>query len=150
MDSKTTDSPANSDMTQGTYTLLLELEAPTSIRFGAAGTRHLDVGFYAYTGSAMGPGGFSRIDRHREVCAGTNGTRHWHIDYLLGAAETTWVGVWSAAVGKECDIAQALPGTVIVGIGASDCACESHLRYSSTRETLVDKLDAIYREFSRS
>lgn len=134
-------------MEHGTYTLLLELETTTSITFGAAGTRHLDAGYYAYTGSALGPGGLSRVDRHRNVCDGTNMTRQWHIDYLLGAAETTWVGVWSAAVAKECDIAQKLPGTAVEGIGASDCQCESHLTYSSMRDTLVNELDAIYKRF---
>ncbi|MEF8771936.1 GIY-YIG nuclease family protein [Halodesulfurarchaeum sp.] len=136
-------------MDQGTYTLLLELETTTSITFGAAGTRRLDAGYYAYTGSALGPGGLSRVDRHRKVCDGTNMTRQWHIDYLLGAAETTWVGVWSAAVARECDYAETLPGTAIEGIGASDCACESHLSYSSTRDRLVNELEAIYNGFSR-
>lgn len=135
-------------MDQGTYTLLLELETSTAITFGAAGTRHLDAGYYAYTGSAMGPGGLSRVNRHRKVCVGTNETRHWHIDYLLGSSETTWVGVWSAAVANECDIAQTLPGTGIEGICASDCACVSHLTYSSSRDTLVNGLEATYSDFN--
>jgi Uri superfamily endonuclease len=131
-------------MDSGTYTLLLELEPATVITFGAAGTRHLPAGYYVYTGSAFGPGGLTRVNRHREVCTGTNTTRHWHIDYLLGASESSWDEVWTAPVARECVIAESVPGTPIEGIGASDCGCDSHLTYNPSRNELVDELESRY------
>ena len=136
-------------MNTGTYTLLLELEAKTSITFGAAGTRHLKAGYYAYTGSALGPGGLSRVDRHRAVCTGANPTRHWHVDYILGASETTWEGSWTAPVDAECRVARTIPGKPIAGIGATDCDCDSHLTYSPERRLLVDGLESVYEQLNR-
>jgi hypothetical protein len=40
----------------GTYTLLVELPEGTYLEIGALGTRTLDAGWYAYTGSALGSG----------------------------------------------------------------------------------------------
>lgn len=131
-------------MDGGTYTIVLELEAGTTIEFGAAGKRSLDPGLYAYTGSAFGPGGLSRVDRHRRVFRGESNTRHWHIDYLLGAPETDWVDVRTTPADAECTIARALPGESIEGIGASDCDCGSHLTAAASRERLLEKLDRQY------
>lgn len=118
---------------QGTYTLVIELTDPATITFGAAGDRDLAAGGYAYTGSAFGAGGFSRIDRHRELAAGDRDTRHWHIDYLLGHPATTIVDVVrTVEEDVECGVAQAVSAaaTPIDGIGASDCNCSTHLAYA--------------------
>ena len=124
-------------MEPGTYTLLLELERPASIEFGAAGTRDLDAGYYAYTGSAFGPGGLSRVSRHQRVAAGENDTRHWHIDYLLGHRAVEYLDWWdSPGRNAECEIASSLIGDPIPGLGATDCGCSSHLRYHPEREPL--------------
>lgn len=132
-------------MERGTYTLLVALEVPTEIEFGAAGRRELEAGWYAYTGSAFGPGGLKRVDRHRRVADGRNETRHWHVDYLLGARDTTLEGVWTGpGLDAECDVAKSLPGEPIQGIGATDCSCPSHLTYSSSKATLVEEIDAAY------
>ncbi len=72
----------------GTYTLLIALAKPATIAVGALGECEFSAGRYAYTGSAFGPGGFSRVDRHREVASGDRDVRHWHIDYLLGHPRT--------------------------------------------------------------
>ncbi|MDR5657078.1 MAG: GIY-YIG nuclease family protein [Halobacteriota archaeon] len=128
-------------MGPGTYTVLVKLDTARPITFGAAGERSLDAGYYAYTGSAFGPGGLSRVDRHRRVAAGENDTRHWHVDYLLGAEGTSWVGVWiTPEADRECEIARSLSGDPITGIGATDCSCVSHLTYSADRESLVDSI----------
>jgi len=71
-------------VTGGTYTLVLELDRADSIEVGALGEHRFPAGWYAYTGSAFGTGGFARVDRHYELAAGERSTRHWHIDYLLG------------------------------------------------------------------
>ena len=67
----------------GIYSLLLELKEDMCITVGALGVIKFPAGYYSYTGSARGGGGFSRIMRHLDVAAGLNPTRRWHIDYLL-------------------------------------------------------------------
>lgn len=122
---------------KGTYTLLVELATPAEIEFGAKGTRELDSGWYAYTGSAFGRGGFSRVARHARVAAGENDARHWHVDYLLGHDGTALVDdVRTEGSDVECDVARQLGGEVtsISGIGASDCDCDTHLHFSAERE----------------
>ena len=134
-------------MEPGTYTLLLELETGTTVTFGAAGPRDLEAGYYVYTGSAFGPGGLSRVDRHRRVARGTNPTRHWHVDYLLGEPSLAWLGAWvSPNRNAECEIARGLPGRSITGIGATDCDCESHLGTHSSRQELLTVLQTVHEE----
>jgi len=131
-------------VTPGTYTLLLSLSAPATITFGAAGERHLDRGWYAYTGSAFGPGGLSRVERHRRVAAGEHDVRHWHVDYLTGHPGTCLDAVYvTEDADRECDIAQALAdaGEPIPGLGASDCDCETHVAYAPERGTLATVAD---------
>lgn len=112
----------------GTYSLLVELTTPAVIEVGALGEIAFDAGRYAYTGSAFGPGGFARIDRHRELAAGERDVRHWHVDYLLGHPEATIEAVWiSPGTDRECSIAGSLPGGAVAGFGSSDCDCETHL-----------------------
>ncbi len=72
----------------GTYVLVIDVSRSTTIDVGALGDREFTAGAYAYVGSAFGPGGFSRVDRHRELAAGDRETRHWHVDYLLGHPAT--------------------------------------------------------------
>ena len=120
----------------GTYTLLVRLAEPTDIEVGALGTHRFEVGWYGYTGSALGAGGFSRIDRHGEVATGERDTRHWHIDYLLGQPDATLVADVRTEADVECAVARALPTGPVAGFGASDCDCESHLTYAPDRETL--------------
>jgi len=129
----------------GTYTILAELPTDATIRFGAVGERRLAAGWYAYVGSALGPGGFARLTRHHDIASGTNNTRHWHIDYLLGHAETSIVDtVKTAGCAAECRIAQAIDGTPIDGIGASDCSCGSHLVFSDDHERLQASVETAH------
>jgi len=128
-------------VTSGTYTLLIELPESATITFGAAGERELSAGVYAYTGSAFGPGGFSRVDRHRRVASGENDARHWHIDYLLGHSGTRIVEVVrSADADAECAVSQRLPGEPVEGVGASDCGCDTHLVYGGRGEAFPDEV----------
>lgn len=131
------------ESTVGTYTLVLELAAPATVEVGALGAREFDAGSYAYTGSAFGPGGFARVDRHRELCAGERDARHWHVDYLLGHPDVTVEAVVRTAEADiECPVSRALAGDVdgehsatgrerIPDFGASDCDCASHLVYAA-------------------
>lgn len=61
--------PPAEDTTGGTYTLLIALADQTTHEVGRLGRVDLPAGHYAYTGSALGPGGFARVDRHRAVAA---------------------------------------------------------------------------------
>lgn len=126
-------------VTSGTYTLLIALPEAATITFGAAGERDLQAGVYAYTGSAFGPGGFSRIDRHRRVATGKNDARHWHVDYLLGHPGTRITDVVrSAGADVECAVSRRLPGEPVPGIGASDCDCHTHLVHLGQGQALDD------------
>jgi Uri superfamily endonuclease len=60
----------------GSYLLVIECETPTEIEVGALGTLGFEAGYYGYVGSAFGPGGLSRVDRHRRVAAGDHEVRH--------------------------------------------------------------------------
>ncbi|ELZ39528.1 GIY-YIG nuclease family protein [Halorubrum tebenquichense] len=117
-----------SDADGGSYTLVVDLAADATLSAGALGEHRLPTGAYAYTGSALGSGGFSRVDRHRRTARGDHDVRHWHVDYLLGhpAARIDRV-VRSRGVDVECAVARQLPDGPIDGFGASDCDCPSHL-----------------------
>ncbi len=122
----------------GTYTLVVSLAEPATIEVGALGERRFSKGWYAYTGSAFGPGGFSRVDRHRDLARGEREVRHWHIDYLLGHPDTTIeTVVRTPDRDVECAVARALPDAGIPGFGASDCDCESHLARAEEEAALL-------------
>lgn len=160
-DRATEDRPADTTAEGGTYTLLLVRDDPGEITVGALGTVDLPAGAYAYVGSALGTGGFARVDRHRRVAAGEHDTRHWHVDYLTGDPHTRLVDVvTTAGVDAECRIAGEIrrrlrgdedhgaaaprrPATApIADFGASDCPCRTHLFGHES----VDRLRSVVRE----
>ncbi|WP_137289106.1 GIY-YIG nuclease family protein [Natronorubrum halophilum] len=123
----------------GTYVLVVNLPRAATIEVGALGRIEFDAGAYAYVGSAFGPGGFARVDRHRALAAGDRDTRHWHIDYLLGHSETTLeTAITFPDADRECELADRLPGERVVGFGASDCDCTAHLLDAFGLETVRD------------
>ncbi|SFR86521.1 Uri superfamily endonuclease [Halomicrobium zhouii] len=134
-------------MAAGTYTLVVERTASDAVEVGALGAVSLPVGWYAYVGSAFGPGGFSRVDRHREVASGERDVRHWHVDYLLGDPATRLdAAVKTADVDAECAIAARIDGERVAAFGASDCGCESHLVYREKRDLLVESVERAHRD----
>jgi Uri superfamily endonuclease len=120
---------------KGTYLLLARLDQSVQMAVGKLGTFRFDAGWYAYAGSALGPGGLpARLARH----ARADKRMHWHIDYLLQHAvlETTWQTPQPERL--ECAWATAmlgLPGahTPAPGFGASDCRCTTHLVFFARR-----------------
>jgi len=125
------------DSTGGTYTLLVEFAAPAAVEVGALGEYPFDAGVYAYTGSALGAGGFARVDRHRRTARGEHGVRHWHVDHLLGHPDAGIDRVVrSVGADVECAVAERLPPGPVDGFGASDCGCESHLAAADEGEPL--------------
>jgi endonuclease-3 len=130
----------------GTYVLVVDLPEPTALAVGALGEHRLPAGAYLYVGSALGSGGFARVDRHRRVAAGEHDVRHWHVDALLGHPTTSLADVL-VAEGRavECATARALVADPAVpGFGASDCDCTAHLaRRESTVTAARDARDAL-------
>jgi endonuclease-3 len=134
----------------GTYVLLFERAAPGDVTVGALGDVAFPAGSYAYVGSALGPGGFDRIDRHRRVAAGDHDVRHWHVDYLGGAPATRLVDAPTApGVDAECAVAERLRdaglGEPVSGFGASDCGCRSHLFGPAATTELRTAVSEAYR-----
>lgn len=139
------DDQVGTDAAGGTYTLVVELERDATIEVGALGEVRFGAGWYAYVGSAQGPGGFSRIRRHREIATGDREVRHWHLDYLLGHQAASIERVFrTAGVDAECQVAGALEGERIPGFGCSDCGCESHLVSRRSRGLLVGSIERVY------
>jgi Uri superfamily endonuclease len=157
---------AETDAAGGTYTLVVELFETATIEVGTLGTHTFHPGWYAYVGSALGTGGFSRLDRHRELARGARDVRHWHIDYLLGHAETDVDTVLkTGGVDGECSVAERLdvrllgePGDGVDSntsteptcfdvpeFGCSDCRCRSHLFYSDRRAPLLGAVESAHR-----
>ena len=141
-DAPSLETPEGRSGVPGTYVLLIGLAAAGRIEVGALGPFAFSPGLYTYVGSAFGPGGLSRVDRHRELAAGERDVRHWHVDYLAGRPETTLQAVILAPrVDAECTVARALcracGDSAVPGFGASDCPCRSHLaRVSNVRTAL--------------
>lgn len=115
----------------GTYALVMRLSHRLAIDVGQLGRFEFPAGWYAYVGSAVGPGGLAaRVGRHRRASK----TLHWHVDYLRAHARA--IAVWYA-IGdwdRECAWAAALsilPGASVPvpGFGSSDCRCAAHLIY---------------------
>nr|WP_229663760.1 GIY-YIG nuclease family protein [Halobellus salinus] len=126
------------DAPPGTYVLVFGVDPGATIDVGALGTAEFPSGAYAYVGSAFGPSGLGRVDRHRRVAAGSHDVRHWHVDYLGGHAAASLDAVVAAPDADiECRLAAALRDGVagadsdgdapLPGFGASDCDCPAHL-----------------------
>ena len=129
----------------GTYTLVFTLPQAVTIEVGALGTHRFPAGGYCYTGSALGSGGFSRVERHRSVAAGEHEVRHWHIDYFGGHDATELVTV-ERLYGQdaECAVAAALGSGPVPGFGASDCGCVSHFARYDTATAAVEAVRSVY------
>jgi endonuclease-3 len=91
-------------------------------------------GFYAYVGSAMGPAGFKRVERHLDVSSGRLKTKKWHVDYVLTVAKVVETIEITTQQTIECKVARELLENAslacIENFGSSDCRCRSHLFYS--------------------
>jgi len=119
------------DMTPlpGTYALLMFAGRDHLIQVGRMGRLGTGIGFYAYVGSAFGPGGLkARIRHHLRTAA----SPHWHIDYLRPYIEirAVWYSTdpmprehrWAALFRKMPHVDTPCPG-----FGATDCSCPAHL-----------------------
>ena len=123
--------------TSGIYTLLLFLSKQVCLNIGRLGKQRFPMGYYTYTGSALGKGASSlkhRIARHLRK----EKRRFWHIDYLLANKNVSVEAVIVAETNEnmECKTNQHIKTIMeakvpVKGFGASDCRknCKSHLLY---------------------
>ncbi|MFY9750646.1 MAG: GIY-YIG nuclease family protein [Methanoregula sp.] len=119
-------------MDKGIYCLVLKNPACT-VRVGALGPVSFAAGWHCYIGSALGPGGLVRLERHFRLAEHRDRRPKWHIDYLLTDPRFRVAYAVSApSTGRlECLLASALApgGTAVDQFGCSDCDCPSHLLY---------------------
>ena len=119
----------------GTYVLVLSSRSTNLIKIGRLGALQLQSGFYLYVGSALGPGGVrARLAHHLKLSR----RPHWHIDYLRAhtGVEDIWYRldtrrfehVWAEHIGLAEEASVPL-----VGLGSTDCGCESHLFFFAQR-----------------
>ena len=68
---------------RGTYILILRLDRTRTLQVGSLGRFRFPGGYFAYVGSAFGPGGLGgRLKHHLNPSA----PAHWHIDTLRKVA----------------------------------------------------------------
>lgn len=115
-------------MDTGIYCLLLA-NGPAEVTVGSLGTLRFRRGWHLYVGSARGPGGLVRVQRHLRTHRDRDRPPRWHIDYLLLSPSFRLRSVLSARTGEdlECRLAEALGPPLVPGFGCSDCTCRSHL-----------------------
>ncbi len=141
---------------RGTYTLILACGRPMRVRFGRLGSARLKVGYYLYTGSALGRGAVSlegRLMRHKRSCK----RKKWHVDYLTSRQKFRFKGAVCLISNKrlECGINAAIRAkfhvhSILPHLGASDCSCDGHLLrvVSHLGEAkLLQKLERVYAGF---
>jgi Uri superfamily endonuclease len=111
----------------GTYILLFHMTKDSTLRVGKLGRFTFPAGYCLYVGSAMGRGGISgRLKHHLSPSE----VLHWHIDYLgkVASLEEIWYQE-SQARQEHCwaTLLNTLGSLPVVGFGASDCRCQTHL-----------------------
>ena len=129
---------------KGVYILILKFDEESDFQIGKLGKLHFRNGYYAYIGSALGTGGFKRVERHLNVSTGKNPTRKWHIDYLLPRSKIVYAILLPTEYTIECKVARGIRKisgmSIIPGFGCTDCMCETHLMYTENdpRNMIID------------
>ncbi len=144
---------------KGIYTLIIFNSSDSNLKIGRLGTWNFPKGFYTYTGSGLGVGASSlinRVSRHLKI----KKRKFWHIDYFLADKKTFLVDIFATLnnIKQECEINHLLKGIkgskiIVPGFGASDCKknCESHLLFFPKipeKDILIRKVKKVYIEFS--
>ncbi len=131
----------------GTYASILHLPAAKWIQVGKLGEFRFPGGYYAYVGSAFGPGGLAgRLSRHVALANKNKPASqplHWHIDYLSQEARLVEIWFSQQAAQREhtwAGLIERLPGASIPALrfGASDCRCRSHLFHFTQQPVWAD------------
>ncbi len=139
-------------MEKGIYTLIISLSTDRDLEIGSLGRVHFGAGYYAYTGSARGPGGLARVERHLSVMEGTNTAQRWHIDRLLPFSTLVEVVATKTEKDLECAIAKKIGEQLsfVEKFGCTDCRCPSHLHFSKGREDILLVVKSAHAHASRS
>lgn len=120
-------------MDKGIYCLVLKNPSCTAT-VGALGDLAFLSGWHCYVGSALGPGGLARLERHLKLAKNKDRKPKWHIDYLLTSPQFAVAYAVSAPTTDplECRLAEALARSMtgVSRFGCSDCDCPSHLFFS--------------------
>jgi len=132
----------------GIYTLVLYMSRALEIQIASLGVLEFAPGYYCYTGSARGPGGLKRVDRHIQVLLGQKKTRRWHIDYLLPHTSFLQAFVTRTTLDLECQIAARIGERLVPvrGFGCTDCCCISHLHYSDDLPRMLEAVGQAHHE----
>jgi Uri superfamily endonuclease len=135
----------------GIYTLVLCLDQDRQVQVGLLRVIDFAVGFYSYTGSARGPGGLKRVDRHLSLLQGKRSPKRWHIDYLLPHTSFCEVFITRTTQDLECRIAGSIGEslTAVKGFGCTDCRCASHLHYSQDLSRMQRAVGSAHRSAVR-
>jgi Uri superfamily endonuclease len=126
---------------KGTYMLIASVSRAKRLRIGRLGTYDIVPGFYAYVGSAFGPGGLrARLHHHLESVA----QPHWHIDYLLDHAEP--VEVWYALSDRklEQDLAAVLEQAPNFSIPIPRFGCSDYRRSRTSHLFYAKRLPSFH------
>ena len=117
-------------MDKGVYILLLK-NNECRILTGARGEISFSAGWHGYVGSALGPGGLSRVLRHFRLNEKKDKRPRWHIDFLLLSPCFQVMRAYCIHTSEkiECLLAMQMTGKVISGFGSTDCSCKGHLFY---------------------
>jgi len=119
---------ASGGLDSGVYGLVLRLEGQVRLTVGRHGTHLFQPGFYCYVGSAR-----RNLDRRLARHRSKEKRFHWHIDYLLEAAELVEAMAAATTRPLECELSRRVAalaaGPAVAGFGSSDCACPTHLYY---------------------
>lgn len=117
-------------MKKGIYCLLFR-NRECAISVGSLNRLAFQRGWHIYVGSAQGPGGLSRVNRHIRLAALGDRRPHWHVDHLLIHPDFRLAySICAPCAGDfECQLADAIGTGAVPGFGCSDCRCESHLFY---------------------
>ncbi len=103
---------------------MFSLKENLTVRVRNGKTFELKKGIYCYCGSAMGSLE-KRVLRHLK----RKKKPHWHIDFITTDSRFEPVEVWAFRDKEfECKLAESLKGNEpVLGFGATDCSCKSHL-----------------------
>jgi len=140
---------------RGTYTIVLACERPMLVRFGKLGRVKVKIGYYLYTGSALGLGAVSlegRLTRHSRSFK----KKRWHVDYLTARRGCKLEGAVYLISDKEfeCKINRAIRKSmntqaILQHLGASDCKCEAHLVRVNETLSKIKLLNRLKQTYSR-
>ena len=125
---------------KGSYILAIYLAYSGQLAIGRLGSFDFPAGHYLYCGSALN-GLEARVRRHLRQ----DKKLHWHVDYLVAAAQIRQVWWQEGCERVECAWAEAIAahGGVVVAsrFGSSDCRCQAHLLWLES-ERAVDEVRA--------